>query len=93
MTFVSYTILWICIKVGLTVWAETICDLIPSMGQYDLHFMVGSNLSQYLWQLNFGTEYQCNIGIQYCKNEKKNLQHGFVAVTYFLFKRVIFFKT
>ena len=40
----------------------------------------------YFW-LNFGVEYQWNIGIQNYKNEK-NLWRIFVTVTYFLFTSV-----
>ena len=40
----------------------------------------------YFW-LNFGMEYQWNIGIQNYKNGK-NLLHSFVTVTYFLFTSV-----
>ena len=42
-----------------------------------------SRTAGYFW-LNFGMEYQWNIGIQNFKN-KKNLYRSFVTVTYFLF--------
>ena len=45
-----------------------------------------SRTAGYFW-LNFGMEYQWNIGIQNCKNEK-NLLRSFVTVTYFLFTSV-----
>ena len=45
-----------------------------------------SRTAGYFW-LNFGMEYQWNIGIQNCKNEK-NLYRSFVTVTYFLFTGV-----
>ena len=45
-----------------------------------------SRTAGYFW-LNFGMEYQWNIGIQNCKNEK-NLWRSFVTVTYFLFTSV-----
>ena len=45
-----------------------------------------SRTARYFW-LNFGMEYQWNIGIQNYKNEK-NLQCSFVTVTYFLFTSV-----
>ena len=45
-----------------------------------------SRTAGYFW-LNFGMEYQWNIGIQNCKNEK-NLYRSFVTVTYFLFTSV-----
>ena len=45
-----------------------------------------SRTAGYFW-LNFGMEYQWNIGIQNYKNEK-NLQRSFVTVTYFLFTSV-----
>ena len=45
-----------------------------------------SRTAGYFW-LNFGMEYQWNIGIQNYKNGK-NLLHSFVTVTYFLFTSV-----
>ena len=47
----------------------------------------------YFW-LNFGMEYEWNIGIQNYKNEK-NLYRSFVTVTYFLFTSVtlLYLKT
>ena len=45
-----------------------------------------SRTAGYFW-LNFGMEYQWNIGIQNCKNEK-NRYRSFVTVTYFLFTSV-----
>ena len=45
-----------------------------------------SRTAGYFW-LNFGMEYQWNLGIQNCKNEK-NLYPSFVTVTYFLFTSV-----
>ena len=45
-----------------------------------------SRTAEYFW-LNFGMEYQWNIGIQNYKNEK-NLWRSFVTVTYFLFTSV-----
>ena len=42
-----------------------------------------SRTTRYFW-LNFGMEYQLNIGIQNCQNEK-NLYRSFVTVIYFLF--------
>ena len=45
-----------------------------------------SRTARYFW-LNFGMEYQWNIGIQNYKNEK-NLYPSFVTVTYFLFTSV-----
>ena len=45
-----------------------------------------SRTAGYFW-LNFGMEYQWNIGIQNCKNEK-HLLRSFVTVTYFLFTSV-----
>ena len=45
-----------------------------------------SRTAGYFW-LNFGMEYQWNIGIQNYKNEK-HLLHSFVTVTYFLFTSV-----
>ena len=45
-----------------------------------------SRTARYFW-LNFGMEYQWNIGIQNCKNEK-NLYRSFVTVTYFLFTSI-----
>ena len=45
-----------------------------------------SRTAGYFW-LNFGMEYQWNIGIQNYKNEK-NRQRTFVTVTYFLFTSV-----
>ena len=41
----------------------------------------------YFW-LNFGMEYQWNIGIQNYKNDR-NLKLSFVTVTYFLFTSVM----
>ena len=41
-----------------------------------------------LFWLNFGLEYQWNIGIQNYKNDK-NLKRSFVTVTYFLFTSVM----
>ena len=46
-----------------------------------------SKTTGYFW-LNFGMEYQWNIGIQNYKN-LKNLYHSFVTVTYFLFTSVM----
>ena len=45
-----------------------------------------SRTAGYFW-LNFGMEYQWNIGIQNYKNEK-NLYGSFVTMTYFLFTSV-----
>ena len=45
-----------------------------------------SRTAGYFW-LNFGMEYQWNIGIQNYKNEK-NLYRSFITVTYFLFTSV-----
>ena len=42
-----------------------------------------SRTARHFW-LNFGMEYQWDIGIQNCKN-KNNLQRSFVTVTYLLF--------
>ena len=45
-----------------------------------------SRTAGYFW-LNFGMEYEWNIGIQNYKNDK-NLWRSFVTVTYFLFTSV-----
>ena len=53
--------------------------------KYKINFF--SKTTGYFW-LNFGMEYQWNIGIQNYKNEK-NLWRSFVTVTYFLFTSVM----
>ena len=45
-----------------------------------------SRTAAHFW-LNFGMEYQWNIGTQNYKNEK-NLKHSFVTATYFLLTSV-----
>ena len=49
-----------------------------------------SSTTGYFW-LNFGMEYQLNIGIQNRKNEE-NLWRGLVTLTYFLFTSLILFQ-